>query len=251
MEPMRRLRSTFLLTALVACGQPQHGPLCDVRPAHSENALEYVQTLVRSLSVANAAVLRYDQPYPGNPMTAAQAFGSLTQQILDLKHLNDEYQCSADMVKGYQESEMRFVRAGASGIYGFLHLMILLNTKVIEGLKAAVSHAGEAGFDAGEFADEMTNIRLKIDHAYETLPTIVQGSLYALAEWTPESDDKPPSRLIITAREKRELVALVDREFPMVNSGSKRGTTTSRFRDAALLIRRSLSSGTLRTSDQR
>ena len=240
----------FLGVTALTCGQLQHGPLCDVRPAHSEDALEYVRTLVKSLSVANAAALQYDQPDSGNPKTAVQAFANLTQQILDRKHLNEEYQCSADMVKGYRESEARFVRGGASGISQFFDLMILLNTKAIEGLKVAITHAGKPGFDAGEFAGEMADIRLKMDDAYRTLPTIVQASLYALAEWTPDDDDKPPSRLIITAKQKRELIALVDREFPTVNLGSKRDTV-SRFRDAALLIRRALTDGTFRTSDQR
>jgi hypothetical protein len=223
------VRPTFLAlcwAASLASAQTGHGPLCDIRPAQSDDAIEYVQTLIRSLAVANASAIQYGKANSTEPKSVAKAIDQTTQQMLDTKHLNQDYRCAADMLKGYRTSSKTFIREGSTGIYKFFDAVIQLNEAVIAGLRFAISNAGKPTFDAGEFADDMTNLGLSLDGTFNTLPTLAEASLYALID-SRGDEEQPPSRLTITANERQDLIAFIDREFPSVKTPVKKGDSVT------------------------
>jgi hypothetical protein len=147
---------------------------------------------------------------------------SYATMMLSLKQQNEDLRCASDLVGSFSSSKQKGIESSVPLTQGWIAGIMAWNEQLIRELKTALSNASRGEQDLGRIVDEVTTHGVKTGALWGQLTDNAVITSYAFVDLDGDPNSKTDS-LNITAPERKQLISLLTRAFPGIQTASKGG----------------------------
>jgi hypothetical protein len=181
---------------------------CFQKPvSNSSDPYEYVLALVDSYSWAHTALSRTETK---TDREQDSFIADIVDRVYGLKLAKNDYQCAAEAVSGFRQSRDEAIKTSADGAHLVYLVLKQLNDESIGELLKIVDVKNT--FDIPATVSRVTDIGVKINEVWRTLPVVTAAASHALVQM-PAGKDERLSTLKITSEQRKAITSELLKTF--------------------------------------
>lgn len=259
------MQARLLLLLVLAASRLSASDWPCARPeARPASAFHYMTSFIAAnAKVQRACELAFqngEQPYD-----APDLIGHLSQAIYHLKEANEELGCAKRILAPYLTSPNDLIKGSASAATKAINTLVDAGEKEIAYDKKILTASDQLtngkkpAISSAQMAEQMADIGVQEDAAWELLTKATQGAYYALvdqdrmaaAQKSGDPDGQDWRRFAITAKERQQLLATLEITFgSTVKNGVEQGANRTSIQEGAGFLYQAISHPMWKAKDE-
>jgi hypothetical protein len=168
----------------------------------------YIRAEVAALTSIRDAVLESAKIKPPSPAAIhPEALHDAVEMYTIANTVSDYYDCAANILKDYKNSENEHIRLSAAGLLEAIEMTKAMDARVLNMMESLYKATRAEDIDQPAVAKELGNMKSLQKDVHDLTMMAVKLSTFAIVRLEGEGENVKPVALAITKRERDTLLA--------------------------------------------